>query len=124
MTRSKLLLSTSLCMALALPAYAQSRSFSQVDSNGDGQLDRSELASVFGTRNANRILSRSDGNGDGVLSVQEVRISRDDDESDDDEDDDNENDDDGSGDSESDDSESDDSESSESESDGESDGDD
>ncbi|MGC1504012.1 MAG: hypothetical protein WA782_07695, partial [Sulfitobacter sp.] len=92
MTRSKLLLSTSLCTALALPAFAESRSFSQVDTNGNRQLERIEIAAAFGARSADRMLSRQDRNGDGALSVTEVRSSRSDSESDDDESDDDESD--------------------------------
>lgn len=83
----KLLLTTSLCAAVALPALSQGRPFADVDENGDGALSRSELEAVFGTDAADRILSRGDRNGDDSLSLREARFSNDD-ESDDEEDDD------------------------------------
>ena len=80
----RLLVSTSLTAALALPAAAQGRGFSEIDSNGDGVLSRAELEATFGSRGASRILNRGDANRDGVISLSEARSSaRDDDDEDD-----------------------------------------
>ena len=45
MKLSQLLLTTSLCAVVAMPAFAQSRSFSDVDRNNDGVLSE-----AFGVR--------------------------------------------------------------------------
>ena len=68
-------------MALALPANATSQNFGILDSDGDGQLNKNELTYAFGMLNAERLLASGDQNADGVLSVSEVRSSRDDGES-------------------------------------------
>ena len=81
MTRSKPVLSISLCMALALPANATSQNFGILDSDGDGQLSKNELTYAFGILNAERLLAHGDQNADGLLTVREIRSSRDDGES-------------------------------------------
>ncbi len=82
MKLSQLLLTTSLCAAVAMPAFAQQRTFSDVDTNGDGQLSRSELEAVFGTRGARSFLDQNDLDDSGSVSVAEIQVSQDDDESD------------------------------------------
>ena len=47
MTRSKLLSDNLSLYGAFHPAFAQGRGFSKVDSNGDGVLNRNELASVL-----------------------------------------------------------------------------
>ena len=112
MKLSHLLLTTSLCAVAAGPLFAQSRSFSSIDTNGDRQLSFAELEDAFGRRGARGIINRSDLDGDGLVSASEIQVSqddeRDDDESDDDERDDDESDDDERDDDERDDDERDD----------------
>jgi len=55
------------------PAFAQSDSFRNVDTNSDRVLSRDELVTAFGARGAARLLSQSDSNGDGKLTIQELR---------------------------------------------------
>jgi hypothetical protein len=88
MKLSHLLMTTSLCAVVAMPAAAQARTFSEVDSNRDGQLSQSELETAFGAAGANSFLKRNDRDGNGTVSVAEIQISQDDesDESDDDDD--------------------------------------
>ena len=92
MKLGKFLLTTSLCATMAVPALAQSRSFSSLDTDGDGQLSRSELEAAFGAATAARMIGNRDSDGDDRLSRDEVRRMSDD-ESDDEEDDDEEDDD-------------------------------
>ena len=47
MKLSHLLLTTSLCAVAAGPVLAQSRTFSSVDTNGDGQLSIEELEAAI-----------------------------------------------------------------------------
>ncbi|UYP67366.1 hypothetical protein OIU14_12880 [Thalassobacter stenotrophicus] len=125
MKLSHLFLSTALCAVAAMPALAQQRTFSSVDTNNDGELSQSELEEAFGVSGAKTFLSRNDRDGNNSVSVAEIQIAQsdesddevDDDESDDDESDNDESDNDESDDDESDDDESDDSGSDESDSD-------
>ena len=107
MKLSHLLMTTSLCAVVAIPAVAQQRTFGQVDTNDDGELSLSELEAAFGVEPAAAFMRQSDLDGSGSVSVAEIQLSQDD-ESDDDESDDDESDDDESDDDESDDDESDD----------------
>jgi hypothetical protein len=84
MKLSQLLLTTSLCALIAVPAFAQSLTFSDVDTNGDGHLSWSELETAFGIDGSARFLSQNDRDGNNSVSVAELQISQDDDESDDD----------------------------------------
>ena len=84
MKLSHLLLTTSLCAVAAVPAMAQSRTFSSIDANGDGQLSLAELEAVFGRQGAGNILNRSDLDRNGFVSASEIKISHDDDSNDDD----------------------------------------
>ncbi|WP_390911307.1 hypothetical protein [Pseudosulfitobacter sp. SM2401] len=59
--------------AFLTPAFAQSASFRNVDTNSDRVLSRDELVSAFGSRGAARLLSQSDHNGDGKLTISELR---------------------------------------------------
>ena len=94
MKLSHLLLTSSLCAAATSPAFAQSRAFSDIDTDGNGALTLAELVDVFGERTAEEIILRADRNDDGELTRFEVRVSfSDDDEEDDDEEDDEEDDD-------------------------------
>lgn len=135
-TLIRLLLTTSLTAAAALPAAAQGRTFSEIDTDGNGSLSVAELEAVFGVEGAARVIARDDADGDGMVSRDEVAVSgggdddEDDasDESDDDSEDDSEDDsgdDDESGDDDSDESDedSDDSEDSDSDDSDESDDD-
>ena len=88
MKLSHLLLTTSLCAVAAVPAMAQSRTFSSIDANGDGQLSLAELEAVFGRQGAGNILNRSDLDRNGFVSASEIKISHDDDSNDDESDDD------------------------------------
>ncbi|WP_425050317.1 hypothetical protein [Psychromarinibacter sp. S121] len=88
MKLSHLLLTTSLCAVAAVPAMAQSRTFSSVDANGDGQLSRAELEAAFGRQGAGNILRRSDRDRNGFVSASEIQMSHDDDSNDDESDDD------------------------------------
>ena len=81
MKLSQLLLTTSLCAVVAMPAFAQSRSFSDVDRNNDGVLSEEELETAFGANGAFLFLKENDSDGDGYVSVAEIRLSQDDDES-------------------------------------------
>jgi len=87
MKLSHLLLTTSLCAVAAMPAFAQARSFSEVDQNDDGFLSEVELVAAFGASGASSIILRSDMDEDGSVSIAEIKISHDDDESDDEDDD-------------------------------------
>ena len=120
MKLSHLFLSTALCAVAAMPALAQQRTFSSVDTNNDGELSQSELEEAFGVSGANTFLSRNDRDDSNSVSVAEIQIAQSDesdDEVDDDESDDDESDNDESDNDESDDDESDDSGSDESDSD-------
>ncbi|SMX24699.1 EF hand [Boseongicola aestuarii] len=86
MKLSQLLLTTSICAVVAMPAFAQARSFADVDTDGNGELSLEELKEAFGNAGANSILVRNDRDGDGAVTVAEIKISKDD-EDDDDEDD-------------------------------------
>ena len=92
MKLSQLLLTTSICAVVAMPAFAQARSFADVDTDGNGELSLEELKEAFGNAGANSILVRNDRDGDGAVTVAEIKISQDD-EDDDDEDDEDEDDD-------------------------------
>ena len=81
MKLSQLLLTTSLCAVVAMPAFAQSRSFSDVDRNNDGVLSEEELETAFGANGAFLFLKENDSDGDGYVSVAEIQLSQDDDES-------------------------------------------
>ena len=83
MKLSHFLLTTSLCAVVAMPAFAEAKKFSDVDQDGNGKLSIAELLKAFGEEGARSILKRSDRNGDGEVSLDEVKISHDDDESDD-----------------------------------------
>ena len=80
---SHFLLTTSLCAVVAMPAFAEAKKFSDVDKNGNGKLSKEELLIAFGEEGADSILERSDINGDDEVSLDEVKIANDDDESDD-----------------------------------------
>ena len=108
MKLSQLLLTTSLCAVVAMPAFAQSRSFSDVDRNNDGVLSEEELETAFGANGAFLFLKENDSDGDGYVSVAEIRLSQDDDESSDESDDDSDESDDDSDESDDDSDESDD----------------
>ena len=97
MKYSTLLMTTSLCAVTAFPVLAQSRPFSEIDTDGDRALSQSELEAAFGANGAARVLARSDRNGDGVVTTGELRVSQGDDE-DDDENDESDEDDDENGD--------------------------
>jgi hypothetical protein len=86
MKLSHLLMTTSLCAVVAMPALAQSRTFSEVDTNGDGRLSQTELESAFDAAGATAFLNQNDRDGSGSVSIAEIQISQDD-ESDDDDDD-------------------------------------
>ncbi|NNE86514.1 MAG: hypothetical protein HKN27_00430 [Silicimonas sp.] len=92
MKLGKLLLTTSLCASMAVPAFSQGRPFKEIDTNGDDFLSESELTEAFGERGAARILARSDSDGDGVLTRAEIRSSDDEDDDESDESDDEEDD--------------------------------
>ena len=92
MTLNRLLLTTSLCAVVALPAAAQ-QTFDAVDTDGNGSLNFSELEAVFGSEGASRILSRIDDNKDGFVTLDEARNSQDDEDDEDDDDEDDEDDD-------------------------------
>lgn len=62
-----------LLCAFLTPAFAQSASFRNVDTNSDRVLSRDELVSAFGARGAARLLSQSDHNSDGKLTISELR---------------------------------------------------
>jgi len=80
---SHFLLTTSLCAVVAMPAFAQARKFSDVDQNDDGMLSEEELVDAFDNAGAASILLRSDMDKDGKVSIREIKMSHDDDESDD-----------------------------------------
>ena len=95
MKLSQLLLTTSLCAVVALPASAQPRTFASIDTDRDGNLSMKELTDAFGTAGAQSFLAYADRDGSGSVSVAEAQISQDDeDDEDDDEDDRDERDDD------------------------------
>ncbi|MGV6806072.1 MAG: hypothetical protein ACWA49_17885 [Ruegeria sp.] len=103
-----LLMTTSIVAVAAIPAFAQSRPFSDVDLNGDAQLSLEELEAAFGRDGADAIMDRSDLDGSGSVSAAEIRNSQDNDgrdDSSDDRDDDESSDDDGEDDHGSDDGE-------------------
>ena len=108
MKLSQLFLTTSLCAVVAMPAFAQSRSFSDVDRDNDSVLSEEELKTAFGANGAFLFLKENDSNGDGYVSVAEIQLSQDDDESDDESDDDSDESDDDSDESDDDSDESDD----------------
>ena len=83
MKLSQLLLTTSLCALIAVPAFAQTLTFSDVDTNRDGHLSQSELEAAFGVDGSALFLSRNDRDGDGNVSVAEIQTSQDDDRNDD-----------------------------------------
>ncbi|NNK77810.1 MAG: hypothetical protein HKP40_03770 [Litoreibacter sp.] len=88
MKLSHLLLTSSLCAVVSAPAIAESRSFSAVDTDGNGNLTLGELIEVFGESTAEDIIARADRDEDGELTRAEVRASfSNDDEEDDDEED-------------------------------------
>jgi len=88
MKLSQLLLTTSLCAVVSMPAFAKSLSFSAIDTNSDRVLSKDELVAAYGVDDALLLLSKNDGNGDKSISADEVRLSQDDDDNDDDDDDD------------------------------------
>ena len=90
----QLLLTTSLCAVVSMPAFAQARSFSAIDTNSDGVLSLEELEAAFGEDGALLLLSKNDRDSDKSISADEVRLSQDDDDNDDDDSDDNDDDDD------------------------------
>lgn len=90
MKLSHLLLTSSLCAVATMPAYAQGRAFSDIDTDGNGSLSLAELVEVFGANAAEDIILRADRDEDGELTRLEVRASFSDDEEDDEEDDDEE----------------------------------
>ena len=100
MKLSQLLLTTSLCAVVSMPAFAKSLSFSVIDRDSDGVLSLEELEFAFGEDDALLLFSKNDGNGDKSISADEVRLSQDEDDNDDDDDDndDDDSDDDDSGD--------------------------
>ena len=110
MKMSHLLLTSSLCAVATAPAFAQSRAFSDIDTDGNGTLTVAELVEVFGASTAEEIILRADRDDDGELTRLEIRASFSDDEEDDDEEDDGEDDDDEEDDDEEDDDEEDDDE--------------
>ena len=57
-------------------AVAQGVAFSDVDANGDGLLDRSEMRAAFGSRGDS--LLEQDVDGDGLVSLGEARDASDD----------------------------------------------
>jgi hypothetical protein len=94
MKLSHFLLTTSLCAVVAMPAFAEAKKFSDVDKNGNGKLSRKELFDAFGAEGAESIWSTYDTDGDGDVSLAEVKIRYDKDESDDEDGSDDSNDDD------------------------------
>jgi hypothetical protein len=86
MKLSQLLLTTSLCALIAVPAFAQSLTFNDVDTDSDGHLSQSELETAFGTDGSALFLNQNDRDGDRNVSVAEIQTSQDDDRSDDDND--------------------------------------
>ena len=93
MKLSQLLLTTSICAVVAMPAFAQAKSFAEVDTNNDGELSEAELLAAFGEAGKNNIMARNDRDGNGVVTVAEIKISQDDEDDEDDEDEDDEDDD-------------------------------
>ena len=93
MKLSQLLLTTSICAVVAMPAFAQAKSFAEVDTNNDGELSEAELLAAFGEAGKNNIMARNDRDGNGVVTVAEIKISQDDEDDEDDENDDEDDDD-------------------------------
>jgi hypothetical protein len=83
MKLSQLLLTTSLCALIAVPAFAQSLTFNDVDTDSDGHLSQSELETAFGADGSALFLNQNDRDGDGNVSVAEIQTSQDEDRSDD-----------------------------------------
>jgi hypothetical protein len=59
-------------------ASAQSMRFSDVDSDGNGQLSYDELQSAFGTRGANQLWERGGGQDLSRSDIRSMNASRDD----------------------------------------------
>jgi hypothetical protein len=79
MKLSQLLLTTSLCAMIAMPAFAQStRTFNEVDTDLDGELSQIELETAFGANGSALFLNQNDRDGDGNVSVAEIQMSQDD----------------------------------------------
>ena len=58
MKLSQLLITTSFCALTALPAVAQGRAFSDIDTDGNGELSAGELDAIFGAAVAGTIIAR------------------------------------------------------------------
>ena len=88
MKLSQLLLTTSICAVVAMPAFAQAKSFAEVDRNNDGKLSEEELFKAFGEAGKNNIMARYDLDKNGVVTVAEIKIYQDDEDDDEDDEDD------------------------------------
>ena len=61
--------------AFAGAAAAQTVTFEEADTDGDGALSQEELSAAFGADLVSRILDAEDGNGDGMLSRDEAEAA-------------------------------------------------